>query len=103
MAVTKDVLAGKTMDEFAEYVRGVLKGSLPEIEFTKDEDAVINDRDAKILEAKVTQDGYVFKTMLVIIHGEGEETWTLSFNTSEVKWDGLRDMFYEMAESFILK
>jgi len=103
MAVTKDTLSGKTVEEFKEYVKGVLKDSLPAIEFTKEEDMIIQGRDAKALEAKVTQEGYVFKVLLVLIPGENEETWTLSFNTAEVRWENNKDLFYQMAESFKIK
>ena len=103
MAITQDTLQGKTMEEFKEYVKGILVDSLPSIEFIEEKDAVIQGNNAEILEAKVVQEGYNFRTLLAIIQGEGEGVWTLSFNTAETRWEKSKDLFYQIAESFKLK
>ena len=103
LAVTYDVLDEKTMDEFVDYVEGVLESSLPSIEFATATSMTIDTREARAVEALVTQDGYEFKTLLVIIKGDDGDVWTLSFNTAEIRWNHTKDLFYQMAESFKLK
>ncbi|MFH1509886.1 MAG: hypothetical protein ABID67_01945 [Candidatus Nealsonbacteria bacterium] len=103
LAITKDVLQGKNTEEFVAYVKNILTDSLPSIVFNKEEAANINGRDAIAIEALVTQEGYKFSTLLFMIRGEGDDMWTLSFNTSEIKWEDSKDLFYEISNSFKLK
>lgn len=103
LAVTFDKRLGKTDTEFVEYVKSVLKDSLPEIEFGEETPLTIDGRKATALEALIPQDGYRFKALLVIINGEGEDMWTLSFNTSEIRWDSFKDTFFKVADTFKLK
>ncbi|MFH1582169.1 MAG: hypothetical protein ABIA08_00165 [bacterium] len=103
LAITFDDREGKSSEEFIQYVKEILTDALPFIEFTKEESVIINGRTANVIEALVSQEGYNFKTLLVIINGEGEDVWTLSFNTSEVRWEDSKDLFYQIANSFKLK
>jgi hypothetical protein len=103
LAVTKDVDQGKTEEEFVDYIKNILIDSLPEIEFVDEKTMEINGYNATALEALITQEGYNFRTLLVIIKGEGEDVWTLSFNTAEIRWESSRDLFYQVVNSFKLK
>lgn len=103
LAVTYDARGEKTMPEFLSYVKETLSGTLSDIEFEDQLETEIDGRKAQVSEAVIMQEGYQFNTLLVIIEGEGEDVWTLSFNTSKIKWNDSKDLFYQMAESFKLK
>jgi len=103
LAITYDTLQGKTIEEFVGYVKDILVDSLPSIEFVKEETITVNGRDALALEAIIIQEGYQFNSLLVMINGEGDDMWTLSFNTSEVRWESLKGLFYKITNSFKLK
>jgi hypothetical protein len=103
LAVTYDVRGEKTLSEFVEYVKGVLAEQIADITFAENKLMVIEGRSAIALEASITQEGYNFKTLLVVVEGEGEDIWTMSLNTSEARWEQIKDTFYQIAESFKLK
>ncbi len=103
LAITYDTLQGKATEEFIGYVKDILVDSLPSIEFVEEEVITIDGRNALTLEAIIIQEGYQFNSLLVMINGEGDDMWTLSFNTSEVRWEDSKDLFYEITNSFKLK
>jgi hypothetical protein len=53
--------------------------------------------------ATSTPQTFVFKTLFVIVEGENDDAWTMSFNTSEVKWEERKPIFVKVADSFTLK
>lgn len=103
LAITYDTLQGKTREEFISYVKNILTDSLPFITFEKEEIITIDEREATVLEAIIIQEEYTFNSLLVIISGEGDDMWTLSFNTSEIRWEDSKDLFYKITNSFKLK
>src|SRR4030042_693998 len=79
LAVSSDKLQDKTFSEYAQSVKSGLEATLASAVFTKDQDMTINGNSAHATELEMTQEGINFKVLLVIIKGEGEETWILSF------------------------
>lgn len=102
-AVSYDTLQGKSLAEYVQTVKSGLQGSIPSAVFTKEQDLMVNDRFAQALEAELTQQGVNFKILMVIIAGEGEDVWVISFNTTKSGWDGYRETFYNVANSFRLR
>ncbi len=102
-AVSYDTFQGKTMNEYVQIVKDALKQTIPSVVFTKDQDMTINGKSSHGLEAELTQQGVNFKMLMVIISGKGDDLWGISFNTTKSGWDGYKDVFYNTANSFVVK
>ncbi len=102
-AVSYDTFQGKTMNEYVQTVKDALKQTIPSVVFTKDQDMTINGKSGHALEEELTQQGVNFKILMVIISGKGDDLWGISFNTTKSGWDGYKDVFYNAANSFIVK
>jgi len=103
VAVSYDTLQGKTMSEYLQNIKSELQRLISNAVFTKEEDININDRPAHAMEAEMTQQGVNFKVLMVVMGGEGEDVWVISFNTTKNNWDGYKETFYNIAKSFSLK
>jgi len=102
-AVSYDTLQDKNMSEYLQIVKNGLQQTVPGVVFTKDQDMTINNRSAHAIEAELTQQGVNFKILLTVIAGEGKDVWVMSFNTTKNAWDGYKETFYSVADSFSLK
>lgn len=103
MAVSYDVLSGRTLTEYMQDVKDTLSQLVPEVSFGEENDAVINDRNARGLELEMTQQEVDFKVLIVTVEGENGDVWTISFNTTEALWDSYKEEFSNIANSFKLK
>jgi hypothetical protein len=102
-AVSYDVLQGKTMGEYVKTVKDGFVQVIPGAVFTKDRDISVGGSPAHAMEAELTQQGVNFKILMAVIAGEGEDVWIISFNTAKSSWDGYKETFYGIVNSFILK
>lgn len=102
-AVSYDTLQDKSMSEYLQIVKNGLQQTISNVAFTKDRDMTINGRFAHAIEAELTQQGVNFKILMVIIAGQGKDVWVMSFNTTKNSWDGYKETFYGIANSFNLK
>ena len=89
--------------EYIESVKTSLVQLIPSIEFTHEEQGIIDGNNAFFIECESTQEGINFKTLLVFIEGSNNIIWVISFNTFQNSWLTYRDLFYQIAESFRLK
>ncbi len=103
-AVSRDILQGKTIDEYSQTVKSSLQQIVSNVIFTKNQNiAAINGKSAYAIEAEMSQQGVDFKVLMVIIRGERDDAWVFSFNTTKSAWDGYKEIFYNIANSFSLK
>ena len=102
-AVSYDTLQGKSMSEYEQIVKSGLQQTISNVVFTKEQDMTINGKSAHALEAELTQQGVNFKILLVVVRGQGDDVWVMSFNTTKSSWDGYKETFYGVANSFNLK
>lgn len=102
-AVSYDTLQGKSMDDYLQTVKNGLSQAIPDIAFTKEQDMTINNSFAHAIEAEIIQQGVNFKILVVVVAGQGEDIWAISFNTTKGSWDGYEETFYSVADSFSLK
>lgn len=102
-AVSYDTLQDKSMSEYLQIVKNGLQQTIPGVVFTKDQDMTINGRSTHAIEAELTQQGVNFKILMVIIAGQEKDVWVMSFNTTKSSWDGYKETFYSIANSFSLK
>jgi hypothetical protein len=102
-AVSYDVLQGKSMNEYVQIVKSGLQQSIANVVFTKEQNMTINDKSAHAIEAELTQQGVNFKILMVVVKGQGDDVWVMSFNTTKSSWDGYKETFYGVANSFNLK
>ncbi len=103
-SVLYDNLEGNATEEYYDKVKQSLIEDIPGggtivLEETK----TINGKDYFFVAAEFTQREIKFKALIVIIPGEDNDMWMVSFNTLNSKWDDYKDLFYQIAESFELK
>jgi len=103
LAVSYEALQGKSVTEYLQAVKSGLIELVTDIVFTKDQDLTVNGRAAHAIEAEMTQNGVDFSVLLMVIEGEKDDVWVVSFNTTKSNWAGYKDAFYDVANSFNLK
>ena len=96
-------LQEQSSEEFFQEIKEGLQQSIPGIVFTLEQNEVINENPAQILEAEFNQQEVDFKVLIAVIEGDADDVWTMSFNTLKSSWDKYRDLFYESAQSFVVK
>ncbi len=102
-AVSYDKPQGKSINEYSQIVKNGLQQAISSVVFTKEQDMMINVRSAHAIEAELTQQGVNFKILMVVVKGQGDDVWVISFNTTKDSWDGYKGTFYSIANSFSLK
>jgi len=102
-AVSYDMLQGKTISEYLQTVKSGIEQTIPNVVFTKDQDTTIGGRSAHAIESELAQQGVDFKVLIVVVKGQGDNVWVISFNTTKSSWDGYKETFYSIADSFSLK
>jgi hypothetical protein len=102
-AVTYDTLGEKSLNDYLQTAKNELEKVASNVVFTEDQDITINGRSAHAIEVELTQQGVDFKVLLVLVKGEGDDVWVLSFNTTKSNWDEYKELFYSVADSFNLK
>lgn len=102
-SVSYDTLGENTKDKYMDILKNNLKQAIPEIVFSKESSLLIDGREAKALEAEISQQGVDFEILIFVISGKDKDVWIISFNTLREKWDNYKSLFYQIAESFKLK
>ena len=93
----------KSMSDYVAYTKEELKKALGVMEFTNEQALTINSKEAYALEMGLNQENINFKILMVLIQGDYNDVWVVSFNTLDSMWNGYKDAFYDSAESFIVK
>ncbi len=101
-AVAYEAAPGGTMDEFVQYAKDQLAAGGTGIEIVSEEPLTVNGREAYLMEGDLGQEGADFKAFIVIIKGEGDDMWFITFNTAADKWEGYKDLFDRTIQSFTL-
>lgn len=102
-AVAYEALKERSVNEYIKVFKDFLAMSIPGTVFTKEQDISINGKSAHAIEMELIQDGVGLKVLSVIIEGRGGNVWVMSFNTTKKNWNGYKEMFYSIANSFSLK
>ncbi len=102
-AVSYDTLQGKNINDYLQTVKNSLSQTISNVVFTNDQDMMISGSPAYAIEAELAQQGANFKILMVVVAGQGEDVWVISFNTIKSSWDEYKGTFYNIANSFILK
>ncbi|MFA5355376.1 MAG: hypothetical protein WC302_01395 [Candidatus Paceibacterota bacterium] len=103
LAVSSDLLQGKTMDEYMSSVKSELQTAVPGIIFTNENSLTINGKPTRAIEAEMTQQGVNFKVLIVVVQSDDAEVWVMSYNTVKSSWDEYKEDFSESARSFVIK
>ncbi len=101
-AVVYDTLQGKSIKEYLQTVKNQLLQVVPDVVFNKEQDIMINGKPAHTIEAELVQQGINFKVLMVLIEGKEGDVWTISFNTTKSNWEENGEIFYSVANSFVL-
>lgn len=102
LAVIGDNLGSNTIENYLSLSKDALKQAIPGITFSKEDSTSIGGRQAKVLEADLSQQGINFKVLMFIISGENKDVWVISFNTLSENWNANKSLFYQIAGSFKL-
>ncbi|PIR70235.1 MAG: hypothetical protein COU46_02585 [Candidatus Niyogibacteria bacterium CG10_big_fil_rev_8_21_14_0_10_42_19] len=102
-AVSYDTLQGKSMSEYVQTVKSGLQQAISNAVFTKEQDMTINGRSAHAIEMELAQQGVNFKILMVIVKGQGDDVWVMSFNTTKSSWEEYKETFYSIVNGFSLK
>ncbi|MBU1017688.1 hypothetical protein KKA33_01525 [Patescibacteria group bacterium] len=102
-AVSYDTLQGKSLGEYLQSVKSQLSQTISNVVFTNEQDIIINNRSARAIEAELTQQGVNYKILMIVVAGQGDDVWVMSFNTIKSSWDGYKEIFSNIAKSFSLK
>ena len=89
-----------SIEEYASSIKTALIQAISGIEFTYEDQGIINNNNAFFIECQSTQEEIDFKTLLVFIEGNDDIIWALSFNALQNSWSAYQDSFYQIAESF---
>lgn len=103
LAVSYDVLQGKSLEEYSEIIKNGLKQAIQGVVFANEHDVAVNGSPARAFEAEMSQQGVNFRILMVSVKGEGDDVWTLSFNTTKSAWDSYAQTFSGIVNSFKLK
>jgi len=103
LAVSSDLLKGKTINEYMLSVKSELQVGFPGVVFTNENSLTINEKPARAIEVEMIQQGVNFKVLIVVIQENGDDVWVLSYNTVKSSWDGYKEDFSESAKSFVSK
>ncbi len=103
LAVSYDSSEGKTKDEVIEYLKNALRSAIPEAIFSRENSLTINQRDAYAMEMTFRQSGIDFHVLMVVVWGNGNDAWILSYNTLDSLWQGYTADFEKITQSFIVK
>lgn len=103
LAISPDTLSGKNLEEYTQSVKSEIQKSVSGTVFSNENALTINKRSARAIEAEMTQQGVNFKVLIVIINGDGDNVWVLSYNTTKSSWDGYKEYFAGSANSFVVK
>ncbi|MDD5290925.1 MAG: hypothetical protein PHZ04_02295 [Patescibacteria group bacterium] len=102
-SVSYDALGERTIEEYINYIKDMVKQFAPGIVFSSEEDLNINGREAHKIEADLNQQGADFKVLIFLIRGNGSDIWNMSFNSGLGNWEKNAGEFKKIAESFIIK
>jgi hypothetical protein len=103
LAVSTDTISGQTVGEYMQLIKTELQKIAPGVIFSNENDLTINEKSARAVEIEMTQQGIDFKILMVVIRGNGDDVWALSYNTVKSSWDGYIESFADSARSFTLK
>ena len=102
-AVSHNPLQGKSLAEglqvFKEEVAKLDSGAV----FLQERETSINNREARAAEIKMIQQEIDFRVWVVMVKGNNDDVWIITFNTLESKWNDYQNLFSEVANSFQLK
>lgn len=102
-AVSYDTLQGMTMAEYMQRIKDVLSQPASNVFFANEQDVNINNRLVRAVEVELTREGADFKILIVVVRGEGDDVWVMSFNTVKSSWDEYKETFSGIVRSFNLK
>ena len=102
-AVSFDTLQGKSLSEYSDSVKSEFKQVASGVVFSNEQDLTINGQSAHAIEADLTQQEINFKILMVVIAGQENDVWVITFNTTKSSWDGYKELFSNVVKSFVVK
>ena len=91
------------LDQYADTVKTQLRTTFSDATFLNEKTILINGRDAHAMEAFLNKSGVDFRVLMVMVRGEEDDVWILSFNTLKSLWDAYAGIFGDTANEFVVK
>lgn len=102
-AVNPDSLQGT---DLADYIQ-LFKEQIVQMDvgavFANEREISIDGREASAFEINMRQSEIDFKVLAVLVKGDGDDLWIITFNTLAENWDGYQNLLSQIVESFQLK
>jgi len=102
LAVSFDNRGGRTKPQLLDLVKQSLTQISPNAKFSGFTESTINDQPADFGELEITQQNVNYKVLIAIVV-KGDKFFTISANTTALKWPDYKDLLYQTAKSIKLK
>lgn len=102
IAVSFDNREGRTRPQLLDLVKQSLTQISQNAKFSGFTEKPVNDQPADFGELSITQQNVNYKVLIVLII-KGDKFFTISANTTALKWPDYKDLLYQTAKSIKLK
>jgi len=102
LAVSFDMTNERTLNEINDFVGAQIGASVSSAEPVSSEDETVDGQPAKFNVFTMNQQEVDYTVFLAVIL-KGDKYYTMSGNTTTDKWTDYKDMFYQVARSFVFK
>jgi len=103
LSINRGELAEKTLKDYIEGLKAGLVSTIPIMEITKEEETIVDDREAYLLEIESIQQDLKFSTLVILVSGKDNTVWAFSFNTLGESWSSYKDIFYQIVQNIEMK
>lgn len=98
--VAHDQLKGRNLDEYRDYVKGIVKQIAPDVVFSSEGMLAINGQESRIFEGEMNKQGVDIHFMTFLIQGKNNDMWNVSFNSLKSDWNKNALLFGRIGNSF---
>lgn len=102
-AVTFDQQNGLSETEYLKKIKKQIEEVLPGITFAAERMLTINTNPAWAFEAEAVTQGIEVKVLVVLIKGQGDDVWLVTFNGLKEQWETNAPIFEKIAKSFLIQ
>ena len=99
-SVAQKDLGDKNLAEYVDFIKEALRGAMLSVNFTHQENYLIDNHMAYLIETEAGPEETDFKFLIVLIEGKDNSVWTITFTSIKEIWSEQKDLFYNTAKSF---
>jgi hypothetical protein len=102
-AVNYDTLQGTSLADYVPAFKAQITQMDQGAVFSNENKVTINNREVTAFEVDMTQEEIDFKVLVVLVKGDSDDLWIITFNTLEGNWNSYQELFAQVVNSFQLK